>query len=117
MLVTGVDMVLVFVTNMDRSVAWYRDVLELPVRGRFGDGFALLDTGSIPLALHDGAASCAEPGNHGSLISLAVPDYAAAKALLESRGCTFVFENTTPNAIFGTILDPDGTAVQISQRR
>ena len=48
---------------------------------------------------------------------LAVADYPAAKQTLESRGCTFVFENESPNAIFGTILDPDGNALQIQQRR
>jgi catechol 2,3-dioxygenase-like lactoylglutathione lyase family enzyme len=115
MLMQGVDMVLVFVTDMDRSLAWYRDVLELPLRMRHGD-FALLDTGGVPLALHGGAEPTPAGGNHGTLASFAVKDYDQAKAKLEARGCRFSFENRTPNAVFGTFSDPDGTPIQISQR-
>lgn len=117
MLIHGVDMVLVMVTDTARSVAWYRDVLELPVRFHHGD-FAILETGDIPLALHGGAeAGAGAPQGRGTIAVLRVEDYAEAKATLESRGCTFVFENETPQARFGTLLDPDGNPLQILSRK
>jgi catechol 2,3-dioxygenase-like lactoylglutathione lyase family enzyme len=106
-------MVLVFVTDFERSLAWYRTVLELPLRQRHGE-FAVLDTGGVPLALHGGAEPCERSGNHGTLVSLAVAEYAAARAALEARGCRFVFENSAGGRSFGTFLDPDGTPIQIS---
>jgi catechol 2,3-dioxygenase-like lactoylglutathione lyase family enzyme len=116
MLVQRIDTVLIFVTDMDRSLAWYRDVLELPVQSRHGD-FAVLGTGGVPLALHGGAEPCQVGTNHGALVSFQVADYAAAKATLEARGCHFIFENEAGGTVFGTFLDPDGTPIQIVQRR
>lgn len=109
-------MVLIFVTDMDRSLAWYRDVLELPVRFRSGD-FALLETGGVPVALHGGAEPLADGASQNTLASFGVDDYAAAKATLEARGCVFGFENETDTSRFGTFKDPDGTALQIVARK
>lgn len=116
MLIKGVDMVLVFVTDVDRSVEWYRQVLELPLKSRHGD-FAMLDAGGMALALHGGADPADVNRGQGTIAVLRVADYDAAKQLLESRGCEFVFENSTPQAVFGTILDPDGNPVQILARK
>lgn len=117
MLVQGVDMVMVMVSDFERSLAWYQEVLELPVRTRHGD-FAYLETGGVPLALHGGAESggVGTASASGSTPVLRVADYAAAKATLEERGCKFVFENSTPTALFGTVLDPDGNPIQILAR-
>ncbi len=111
-MIKGVDMILVFVTDMERSLAWYRDVLELPVRFSAAE-FALLDTGGVPLALHSGAEPCDHHGSHGTLACLLVDDYAASKATLEARGCHFGFENETDDRRFGTLEDPDGNSLQI----
>jgi catechol 2,3-dioxygenase-like lactoylglutathione lyase family enzyme len=115
MKVLGLDMVLVFVTDMDRSLAWYQDRLGLKLLSRHGD-FAVLDTGGVPLALHGGGEPEAGSRNHGTLASFRVADYAAAKAQLEEAGSPFVFENQQGNSVFGTFLDPDGTPLQIIQR-
>lgn len=115
MLIQGLDMILIMVTDMQRSVAWYRDVLEFPVRMQHGD-FAVLDAGGTPLGLHGGAEPLPTTGNQGTLATFRVADYAAAKALLESRGCHFTFENSQGTSTFGTFLDPDGTPIQIIQR-
>ena len=116
MLIKGIDTVLVFVTDIERSIQWYSEVFGLTLKFQRGD-FAVFDAGNIPLALHGGAQPCDVQGPHGSLISLAVDDYAATKERLESHGCTFVFENESPDAIFGTFLDPDGNPLQIAEKR
>jgi catechol 2,3-dioxygenase-like lactoylglutathione lyase family enzyme len=115
MLTQGLDMVLIMVTDTSRSVAWYRDVLEMTVRMHHGD-FALLDAAGTTVALHGGAEPAAATGNQGTLAVFRVADYAAAKATLEDRGCRFTFENTQGSSTFGTFLDPDGTPIQIIQR-
>lgn len=116
MLIQDVDTVIVFVTDLERSIEWYSEVLELPLEWQRGD-FAMFNAGNIPLALHGGAQPCDVRENHGSLISFAVEDYASVKAKLVSRGCQFVFENQSPDAIFGTFLDPDGNTLQIAQKK
>lgn len=54
--------VMLAVDDVDRAAAFYRDVLQIPMTGRFGD-FAFFDTGEARLALTselagpDGAAN------------------------------------------------------------
>ncbi len=114
MLIQGVDMVLVMVSDFERSLRWYQEVLELPLRARYGE-FAYLETGGVPLALHGGASEGATAGS-SVLPVLLVDDYASAKSKLEERGASFTFENTTPAARFGTFHDPDGNGLQILER-
>lgn len=115
MQINGVDMVMVMVSDTARSVDWYRDMLGLTVRMHHGE-FAVLETGNVPLALHGGRSEGAADAGRGTTVVLNVDDYAAAKAELEGKGCLFVFENTQPHAIFGTLLDPDQNPIQILER-
>lgn len=113
MLVNDIPMVLIFVSDVKRSVEWYQQALELPVLYQ-DDGFASLQIGSQRLAVHSSEAA---GGNlrAGSIPVLGVDDYQQAKATLEQRGCEFHFENQTPNAMFGSFSDPDGNPLQIMQ--
>lgn len=113
MVVNGISMVLIYVSDVADSVKWYEATLEFPVLYQ-DEGFASLGVGGQRLGLHAGGSSAAEPG-----ISpvFKVADYPAAKVTLESRGCEFNFENETPNAIFGSFKDPDGNSLQIMQDR
>ncbi len=115
MQIRGIDSVLIFVTDFERSCRWYQEVLGLTLQSQHGE-FAVFETGNIPLMLHGGAQPCGQRQEHGSLISFAVDDYAAAKEHLMAQGCTFVFEGQSSDAVFGTFLDPDGNPLQISQR-
>lgn len=115
MLIQNLDAIMLWSSDVARSVAWYRDVLELPLRHHHGD-FAALGAGAQTLLLHGGQEGDPESRRLGATPVLGVADYAQAKATLEGRGCLFSFENTTPNAIFGTFHDPDGNAIQIIQR-
>ena len=116
-MIRDLDMVMLFSADVDRSVAWYTDVLGLKLRARHGD-FAVFETGGVPLALHGGANPAAAASRAGGATPvLRVDDYAAAKAALEARGCVFTFENRTPTAVFGSFDDPDGNPLQIIERR
>ncbi len=111
MVLNGISMVLIFVTDVADSAKWYQATLELPVLYK-NEGFASLSVGDQRLGLHFGGSSVAKTG---STPVFEVHDYPAAKATLESRGCEFSFENETPNAIFGSFQDPDGNSLQIMQ--
>ena len=116
-MITGLDSVMVFTRDITKSIAFYRDTLSLPLRMQHGD-FAVFGLPNGSLAVHGGVAADADtPPDHATSPVLGVEDYAEAKAKLESRGCEFVFENSTDHAIFGTFKDPDGNSVQIIERR
>ena len=89
--VEHVDFISVPVSDMDRSVAWYRDTLGLPQTGEGGfPEFKLGD--NVFLYLIDpksvGAGEFRTP--HGSPIALRVADVAETRKELEARGIEFV---------------------------
>ncbi|HEY8518749.1 MAG TPA: VOC family protein [Gammaproteobacteria bacterium] len=87
------------VSNLDKAVEWYRDVLRLPLLGHYGN-VALFDMGGVRLFLshhEDGNTS----GN--SVIYFVVDDIDDAYAELRSRGIAF---HGAPHLIH---RHPDGT--------
>ena len=112
--IMGLVMVIIFVTDMERSVQWYQDVLGMSLVSQYGD-FANLQVGNNRIALHGGAKPQPDLRNVGSMPVFKVEDYPAAKEALEAKGCEFIFENSTPAAVFGTFTDPDGNPLQIMQ--
>ncbi len=84
--VEHVDFVSVPVTDLERSVAWYRDTLGLPQTGEGGfPEFKLGD--NVFLYLIDPTAIGGEfKDGHGAPIALRVADVAETRAELEARG-------------------------------
>ena len=82
--------------DLDRAVAFYRDVLEVPFVARYG-GLAFFDLGGVRLLLE------ASPEPATSILYLGVVDIRSARATLEARGVAFEDE---PHAIF---TDTEGT--------
>src|SRR5215217_1673828 len=73
---------------MERSIAFYRDVLELPQNPREPTEF---EAGNVTLALwkpEDQGVEFSSGASHG--IALRVADVAAARAELEARGVAFI---------------------------
>ena len=105
--------VLVPVTDLDRAVAFYEGVLDLPLLFRF-PGNAFFDAHGVRLYLGEPT----EPGFDGvATIYFRVADVSATLALLESRGATV---RERPEIVFGTddydlwlafVTDPDGNNI------
>jgi predicted enzyme related to lactoylglutathione lyase len=105
--------ILVPVTDLDRAVAFYEGVLELPLQMRF-PGNAFFDAHGVRLYL----ASPTEPGFTGvATLYFRVGDVGATLDLLESRGARVI---ERPNIVFGTddydlwlafVTDPDGNNI------
>lgn len=108
------EMVILFVSDVNASVTWYQTVLGLTVVAQHGD-FASLQAGDSRVALHGGLEQPAGAREQTTMPVFAVADYEAAKQQLEALGCHFYFENSTPAAQFGSFLDPDGNPLQIMQ--
>src|SRR4249920_84264 len=80
------DLVYFFVSDMDRAVAFYRDVLELELGYRSGEEWAQLGAGSVQVGLH-GAGS--GPVRQGGTLAFTVADLDAAKVKLVARCVEF----------------------------
>lgn len=123
MTVEALHQVAVHVGDMDRAVAFYRDVVGLRLVARFDPpGLAFFDLGGVRLLLEAAAPS--------SLLYLRVDDVAATRDRLVAAGVTFVDE---PHLIFsdaeglfgpaGTgewmtfFHDPEGNLVALVERR
>lgn len=116
--------VMVPVDDLDRAVAFYRDVLRLPLLGRFDPpGLAFFDLAGVRLLLENGATPSA-----GALY-LAVDDVDAEVERLREHGATVVGEPHvihTDDGTFGQpgtqewmafVLDSEGNTIGLSERR
>ena len=106
--------VAIFVSQVDRAVEFYRDMLGLPMlkHGSFGAEF--LD-GDTHLGVHPAVhpESKALVGRHTG-ITLFVPDLLHYCGVLHDRGVRFVTEPTQqPWGIMAMVADPDGNVLAL----
>jgi catechol 2,3-dioxygenase-like lactoylglutathione lyase family enzyme len=109
LLVEHVDFIAVPVTDMQRSITFYRDTLGLPQTSEGGfPEFKLGDNGFLYLLSLEAVGS-AFRGPHDAGFALRVPDVHEAREELESKGVEFNGEvldtGVCHMAFFG---DPDG---------
>lgn len=116
-----VDYVMVNVSDMGRSVAFYRDILGLPLKFE-SPGWSEFLTGSTTLALH--GAPAGEGVAHGGptagtcSIGFSVEDIHATYAELQARGAHFVMpptEQPEEGIRLAVCVDPDGLAVSFAE--
>src|SRR6058998_307752 len=89
-LVTGTDFIAIGTRDIDTAEPFYRDVLGLPVRKRWGQMPGVeFETGNLTIALMQSDAFGMEFQANKNPIALHVDDFDAAKAELESRGVEF----------------------------
>lgn len=106
-----IDHVYYWVRDMDAAVAFYRDVLGLPLVRRDGDEWAEFEAGAIRLALHGGNDQA--PGN-GTVV-FRVADLDEVRIVLAGRGAHLDDHvgEVEGFARFTTVRDPDGNPVQL----
>ncbi|MGH2740406.1 MAG: VOC family protein [Actinomycetota bacterium] len=108
------DHVYYWVSDMDRAVKFYRDIVGFRLIRQDGRSWAEFDSGEVRFALHgaiDGRQ--AEPG--GATAVFRVQDLDATRSSLEANGVAFEQHvgEVEGYARFATFLDPDGNQVQI----
>ena len=111
---------IVFVSDMKRSIAFYRDVMGLPLKSPHWTEFA---TEGATIALHQSEAEGSrenplEVPSGRCRPGISVPDLEAFHARMESLKVACV---QAPKDMFGAriahYLDPDGLGISVSQER
>ena len=116
------DYFIVYVSDMQRSVAFYRDVLGLPMKFT-SPGWTEFSTGSVTLALHRTGEEKLPPHQGRppagqAHIGFVVDDLQAAYEELKARDVFFSLppqKQVTGNTL-AVCHDPDGLGITIQQR-
>lgn len=115
----AVDFISYAVSDMDRSEAFYSEVLGLEVevaRGEPGtraSGYMELDGGGVALSL------TALPARHpNAIVALAVADVGEAVEELRGKGVTIAMDPIeTPVCFMAVVEDPDENKILLHQRK
>ena len=118
-----IDYVMINVSNMARSVAFYKDKLGIPMK--FGTPeWTEFQTGTTTLALHGGGKpqdAPKDPGTHYAgvcSIGFNVDNLDLAYEQLEAKGVHFVMpptERPGEGIKLAVAVDPDGLAISFGQ--
>ena len=112
------------VSDMGRSVAFYRDTLGLPVKFESTE-WSEFETGPITLALHGVAlagrsrgVAPAEPTAGTCSLGFSVESLDATYTELQTRGARFVLpptEQAKEGIRLAVCIDPDGLAISLAE--
>lgn len=102
------------VSDIDRSLAFYRDVLGLAVQADHSPHWVQLQAPGVSLGLHPGGT--AGEKSDSSSLGLMVSDFDQALAVLESRGVTFANVTRDARASSAYFTDPDGHWLYVMHR-
>ncbi len=120
MKVLGTDFVIYQSSDLDKSMAFYRDVLGLKLEWHLEEvDWAEFAAPPTTLALWNPAKTTGAPATAGGgAIALAVDDVAAAVEELKGKGVTVVAETMdSPVCEMAVIADPDGNKVMLHHRK
>ena len=104
--------VILFTSNMDQMVAFYRDALGFKLKTN-DKGWKTFDAGSCEIALHSGGR---KPGPRSPKIQFDVKDVAAARETLIARGAKMGKISSKDGLDLCGGKDPDGNPFGLSNR-
>jgi predicted enzyme related to lactoylglutathione lyase len=116
--VTGVDFAYVATDDFERAIDFYGGTLGLEESVRYGKmPGAEFETGNLTLAVIDAKAFGVDFQPNKNAIALHVPDVAAARSELESKGITFPADTIDSGVChMASSEDPDGNALLLHHR-
>ncbi len=120
MKVRAVDFVALEVSDMDRAIAFYKDVLGLPLEYTYEQAWAEFAAGDDTLALmaksnDSGDGQATAPTGH---LALAVENVDQAVAELKEKDVEILSgPHDTPVCHIATLADPDGNRILIHHRK
>ncbi len=116
------DYVIVYVSNMQRSTAFYRDVLGLPLKFT-SPGWTEFNTGTTAVALHTSGESTAplqsqRPPAGQAHLGFVVDDLQATYEALKALDVPFSLppQKQASGVILAVLHDPDGLGITLQQR-
>lgn len=116
------DRFVIYVSDMQRSTAFYRDVLGLPLKFA-SPGWTEFNNGGTTLALHrhlsGGGAGSAEPGAGHATLVFVLDDLQSAYDTLQAEGARFsMAPQKQPSGLtFAVLYDPDGFGITLQQKQ
>jgi catechol 2,3-dioxygenase-like lactoylglutathione lyase family enzyme len=112
--VEQVDFVTVPTRDVERAVAWYRDVLGLPV-SEYSRGE--IETPNVTLSFWNPEQEGIEFKPNEAGFALRVPDVEEARRELEAKGVEFIGETYDSSVcLMGFLKDSDGNTVILHRR-
>ena len=119
MKIRGTDFVLYEVTDLDRSVEFYRDTLGLKLTWRSDEvGGAEFDLVQTTLSLYAPQKTEGRAPMPSGTLFIAVESVQNAVAALLARGVTVIFgPMDTPVCEMACFLDPDGNRIGLHHRK
>ncbi len=110
----GVVAMVIGVSDLERSVAFYRDTLGLALQFR-SEGLASFGAGAVSLLLNPGAARIREPIAGAIEVVFGVESVKAAWRQLVAKGITVFREprQVTEREWSGVFTDPDGHLLSV----
>jgi predicted enzyme related to lactoylglutathione lyase len=107
------DAVYYHVTDMERSIAFYRDVLGFRLTSR--DYVARFDIDGVLFELVPNPSRTSLSGTGNARLSLGVADIHQATRELQSRGVTTTAIKPQPGGLLSYFKDPDGNELCLWQ--
>jgi catechol 2,3-dioxygenase-like lactoylglutathione lyase family enzyme len=107
------DAVYYHVTDMEKSIAFYRDILGLRLASR--DYVARFDLGGVLFELVPNPPGNALPGTGNARLSLGVTDIRQATRVLQARGVATTPVKEEPGGLLSYFKDPDGNELCLWQ--
>jgi catechol 2,3-dioxygenase-like lactoylglutathione lyase family enzyme len=116
--VTGVDFICVPTKDFEKSVEFYRDVLELQESKQWGDMPGKeFETGSLTIAVMQSDGFGLDFAPHTHPIAFQVDDVEAARKDLEGKGVEFEADTVDSGVChMAYFRDPDGNALMFHHR-
>ena len=118
------DMLLLFVHDMEKEVAFWGETVGLPLTARHGDAFAEFDMGGgRRLGLHSGVASVASekdphpPQAGGYIPAFTCDDIESAAKRPEGWGVALISRQDQPYALILTYADPEGNLFELTKSK
>ncbi|HWR34866.1 MAG TPA: VOC family protein [Clostridia bacterium] len=107
--------IMMVITNMERSVAFYRDVLGLKLLFKQSN-WSQFDAGSLILGLHPEGEEVKVGPTTGCTFGIYVNDIRKATSEMKRRGGNIEIEpRREPFGLWALLRDPDGYGIQIIQ--
>jgi lactoylglutathione lyase len=108
--------VTIMVSDMERSVRFYTETLELNLSFRVGNEWAEVQAPGVAIGLHPSGGHAATGGSGGMSLGLQVADIQAAMAVLQARGIEFPNGwRPSGDLRLADFSDPDGTPLYLVQ--
>jgi catechol 2,3-dioxygenase-like lactoylglutathione lyase family enzyme len=114
----GLDHIVFLVDDMDKAMAWYRDVLGIRLEAWGGAALSYDAPGHPPVVTLNAFKQTThymDPSTREYMLDFAVDDLTAFLTRLKAKGVTVLDRQDGPDGDFAWIVDPDGTKIELWQ--